>query len=1265
MKTMGMFIILALSGQAAFTAPMAGPDAPVASTGPGALGGRPATTRVAAPAAPTSRLATLPASRPVEAPEVRKANRTVEDWRQAASQAAQQLTEFQRQRTEELKQLQGQQAKLKAEREQLSPQAAKSLPGEVLQLQTRANLLAQQLVEDRCQVLRLRLERSEQQAQLAEGQADLKTRRAGLIQMLQAVGPDDPERFRIAAANAADKLEDLQKQLELVKSEALSGERLLGGASTRLEEWRRRRDQNRAALVKELPGAKTPADAEFLRGRAAVLEQIVGLEEKCLGVIQDQLVCRRGMVSILQRAVELVGADLDFRRQALQQVRDQVIQLRAREAAQAVEVEQRVQARRTRQVQALRRQLEQQKRDAVQDVAGLGQSKEAEEAAGPTRKALWQARYEAATERLDTADRYFELIGAIRQLDEFVLRSLEDRAGAEKRLAAGDVSIRQLDRDLELLSDKQRAAEETAETLLGLPAISRRKALDALREMRHPKLAPKELADLWNKAFGSTTKPATTTQPCPTSQVRSTLRPPKLGKPAFPKLLDQEIKRRAESLSRQELPPELRGEDMEKLRRDYEQLAARPWELRKRQYELAVAQAAILLRAHQVAREHAESLAEYIAKTRDRRARLLWVRDEAVIELQTVQGAWSDLMYLLRLGKGALGAFPDWARRLEVARALRVVALLAASLVVAWGAGVLARRRLAALRRGIRSDWPGTGTTRVAFAAVLVAGRVHRTLWLYLLAAAACWLLGAARRDRTYLFVLLALVFAYQVLRAALKAVLSPQHRQYRLVPIRGTQARHLFRVLANLLLFGLVIAVLVAAVGYSQRPPDVRLLLWKLYLVGLFIFLLWLVSNQSLLFRLLPKPVTPTSRAARRVLLVTIYPAMLFLSLAWWIALVFRFGNLSFYLLDVLIKTGIGFAVSYVAFLLVTRRIAGFIRERQEAQSDEAESPAPQTVGESAVGRYRLWAQGAIAVATLALIFTYWDQRLGGLGKSEAAPDAVRLLVAKAGQGYEAVKTLYLGKFDAKLGRYTGLPWRITVGFLVILVAWALARATRRVVNRFVFAYTGLQQGIRETILSLLTYVVVGGGILIGLGKAGLNPSSLTVVSGAFIFGITFGLQDIFRNFISGILLHFARPIRIGDFVEIGGRRGTVMNIGARSTRILGEDNVAVDVPNGLIAGGNVVNWSYPSSLSMLRVPVQVTRDAPVATVKQIMLDVAGKHPLVIQNPPPEASFQTLAAGMMAFELLVWSQAVTQSRRIISELLFQIEAELKKVTVK
>jgi len=64
-------------------------------------------------------------------------------------------------------------------------------------------------------------------------------------------------------------------------------------------------------------------------------------------------------------------------------------------------------------------------------------------------------------------------------------------------------------------------------------------------------------------------------------------------------------------------------------------------------------------------------------------------------------------------------------------------------------------------------------------------------------------------------------------------------------------------------------------------------------------------------------------------------------------------------------------------------------------------------------------------------------------------------------------------------------------------------------------------------------------------------------------------------------------------------------------------------------------------------------------------MLDVAAKHPLVIQNPPPEASFQTLAAGMMAFELLVWSQAVTQSRRIISELLFQIEAELKKVTVK
>jgi small-conductance mechanosensitive channel len=1234
MKTMGMFIILALSGQ---TAPTAG----------------------------ASRPATAPASKPTDAPEVRKANRTVEDWREAASRAAQQLTEFERQRTEEIKQLQEQQAKLKAQREQLSPEAAKSLPGEVLELQTRASLAAQQLLEDRCQLLRLRLELAEQQVQVAEGQADLKTRRAGLTQTLQAVGPDDPERFRIAAANAADKLEDLKKQIELVKSEALSGEKLLGSASTRLEEWRRRRDQNRAALAKDLPGAKTPAEAELLRGRLAALEQIVGLEEKRLSVTRDRLASRRGMVSALQKAVELAGADLDFRRQVLQQVRDRVIQLRAREAAQAVEAEQRAQARRTRQIQALRRQLEQQKRDAVQDVAGLAQSKEAEEAAGPTRKALWQARYEAATERLDAADGYFELIGAIRQLDELVLGSLEDRAEAEKRLAAGDASIRQLDRDLALLLDKQRAAEDAAEALQDLPAKARRRALDALREMRHPKLTAGELAELWDKAFGSTTKPATTTRPSPASQVRTTLHPPVLEEPAFPKLLDEEIKRRAQGLSRQELPPELRGEDIQKLRGDYEQLAARPWELRKRQYELAVAQAAILYRAHQVARENTASLAEYIAKNRERRARLLWARHEAVVELQTVQGAWSDVTYLFRLAKGSLEAFPDWIRGLEVSRVLPCVGLLAASLLIAWRVGFVVRRRLGGLRRRIRSDWPGTGTTRIAFAAVRVAGRVHRALWLYLLAGAACWLLGAGRRDRLYLFVFLALLFAYQVLRAVAKAVLSPNHRQYRLVSIRGTQARHLYRVLANHLLFGLVIAVLVVAAGYAQRPPDVRLLLWKLYLVSAFIFLLWLMSHQSLLFRFLPKPFTPMSRAARWVLLVTIYPAMLFLSLAWWASLVFRFSNLSSYLLDVLIKTGVGFAISYGMFLLVTGRIASFLRERQEARSDEAEAATPQTVGESAIGRYRVWAQGAIAIATLALIFAYWDQRLGGLGKSEAAPDSVRWVVAKAGQGYEAGKTFYLGKFDPKLGRYSGLPWRITVGFLVILLAWAIARGTRRVVNRFVFAYTGLQQGIRETILSLLTYVVVGGGILIGLGKAGLNPSSLTVVSGAFIFGITFGLQDIFRNFISGILLHFARPIRIGDFVEIGGRRGTVMNIGARSTRILGEDNVAVDVPNGLIAGGNVINWSYPSSLSMLRVPVQVTRDAPVATVRQIMLDVAGRHPLVIQNPPPEASFQTLAAGMMAFELLVWSQAVTQSRRIISELLFQIEAELKKVTVK
>ena len=425
------------------------------------------------------------------------------------------------------------------------------------------------------------------------------------------------------------------------------------------------------------------------------------------------------------------------------------------------------------------------------------------------------------------------------------------------------------------------------------------------------------------------------------------------------------------------------------------------------------------------------------------------------------------------------------------------------------------------------------------------------------------------------------------------------------------------------------------------------------------------MISHRSLLLRFLSRQGGAAARTTNRVLLITIYPAFLLILTSWATAVVFRFYNLSFFLLEVLTKTLVGFALAFVVYLLTIRRLEQYLRERAGSTVVEPNVAEPETSSASEVDRYRIWTQSAIAILAVYAIFSYWNRTIGELGRSTMAPEAVQIVAAYVGKCYGAVKDFYLGPFDQEAARYTGLPWRLTLGILVILFAWIVSRVTRRVVNRLVFSLTSWEQGSRETIHTLIAYVILVGGILIGLSKAGLDPASLKVVSGAFIFGITFGLQDIFRNFISGIILHFARPVRVGDFVEVAGRRGTVDKIGARSTRILGEDNVAVEVPNGSIAGGNLINWTRPTPFSMFRVPIQVTRDAPVSTVRQVMLDVAGRHPLVSPQPPPDVSFQSLTGGLMAFELLVWSRAPRESRRLISDLLFQVEAELRESKIK
>jgi potassium-dependent mechanosensitive channel len=154
---------------------------------------------------------------------------------------------------------------------------------------------------------------------------------------------------------------------------------------------------------------------------------------------------------------------------------------------------------------------------------------------------------------------------------------------------------------------------------------------------------------------------------------------------------------------------------------------------------------------------------------------------------------------------------------------------------------------------------------------------------------------------------------------------------------------------------------------------------------------------------------------------------------------------------------------------------------------------------------------------------------------------------------------------------------------------------------------------------------------------------------------GIGFGLQDIAKNFGSGLVLVFERPIQVGDFVEIAEFKGTVERIGARSTEIRTLDHVSIIVPNSRFLENEVINWSHRNPVSRLHIPVGVAYHADPQIVQEALLEAAQNHSDIVDSPAPQVLFQGFGDSALNFELLVWTAVPNRQFLLKSDLNFCI----------
>jgi len=168
---------------------------------------------------------------------------------------------------------------------------------------------------------------------------------------------------------------------------------------------------------------------------------------------------------------------------------------------------------------------------------------------------------------------------------------------------------------------------------------------------------------------------------------------------------------------------------------------------------------------------------------------------------------------------------------------------------------------------------------------------------------------------------------------------------------------------------------------------------------------------------------------------------------------------------------------------------------------------------------------------------------------------------------------------------------------------------------------------------------------------------SAFAFVSGAIAIGVGFGAQNIINNFISGWILMWERPIRIGDFLEIGDAKGTVETINTRSTRIRRVDGVHMLVPNSQLLENMVVNWTLIDKKTRSIVRVGVAYGSPVRKVEELIMRATDDHPDTLDEPKPVVIFEDFGDNALIFDCYFWIDASGEKdlRKVRSEVRFAI----------
>jgi potassium efflux system protein len=546
-----------------------------------------------------------------------------------------------------------------------------------------------------------------------------------------------------------------------------------------------------------------------------------------------------------------------------------------------------------------------------------------------------------------------------------------------------------------------------------------------------------------------------------------------------------------------------------------------------------------------------------------------------------------------------------------------LLGLLAIFCILSW---IVLQVRRVALPKLIlwQTEVPGVGTKIIFKAGEIIATHLFVLSFVAWLALTE-WVLGWWQ-NQTARIVWLG-IFTWVALRLALKliqAILAGEEHGG-ILPLDERTARfyrrHLKLLVSYVLILGLFTLNLLDRLGLE---PDSSQILGQAFGVGLLVWVLYLIRNRHFedLRAALPGPGWMVKRGFFLIvqfLLVVVLVVIIVASLL-------GFQNLSAYISQAASLIGLVLALFWVTWhaaraileyaVQPDKGVSKKIRRREELLQDHYLSIMKVVVTFLVAGAFLL----ILNLSGIDLQFLSWFSGALTWG-THLGPFHLTLL------------TLALAFFAIYLGRWFSKFLQV---FLEV---------------RF-YPRRNWDESLRYTISNTLHYLILGIAFLLALSFLGISFGDLAIVAGGLGVGIGFGLQNIVNNFLSGLILLFERPVKVGDMLVIDGQWGIVKEIRVRSTIFQSFDRFVLIIPNSELISNKVLNWThYGPTINRLTLKVGVSYDSDVRQVTQVLDEVCRANPRVVADPPPQVFFEAYGDSSLNFN--IWVHLQTPSDRI------------------